>query len=294
MLILISDAFDSALPGKLAKYGQVTDDKNKLAEAEVMLIRSKTKVTKEMADAAPKLKMVIRGGVGLDNVDVPYCKGKGIEVHNTAAASTVSVAELAFALMIAMPNHVTTADSTMRQQKWAKNELERTELFGKTLAVLGMGRIGTALASRSKAFGMKVIGYDPYVPFSDFAEMMTDLDAVFGQADYISMHLPLVDSTKALINKQRLAKFKDGARLVNTGRGKTIVEEDVAEALKSGKLAGYATDVWYSDPPEWTSPLFGAPNCVFAPHIGASTEENMGRIGAMIDGLIADYVSRKK
>ncbi len=293
MLILISDAFDSGLPGRLEKYGEVTDDKARLAEAEVVLIRSKTKVTKEYVDTALKLKLVIRGGVGLDNVDIPYANSKGIAVHNTADASSVAVAELAFALMIALPNHVTRADSTMREQNWAKKELKRTELMGKTLAVLGFGRIGSALASRAKAFGMKVIGYDPYVYFSDNAEINNNLDEVLGQADYISMHMPLLDSTKGIINKDTLARCKDGAFIINTGRGKCVIEEDVAAALKSGKLAGYGNDVWYSDPPDWKSPLLDAPNCVFAPHIGASSKENMGRIGVMVDSIIGAYVANK-
>ncbi len=294
MLILISDAFDDALPGKLAKFGDVTDDKGRLAEAEIVLIRSKTKVTPEYVDSAPKLKMVIRGGVGLDNVDIPYANSKGIAVHNTADASSVAVAELAFALMIAMPNNVTRADSTMREKEWAKKQLKRTELLGKTLGILGLGRIGSALASRAKAFGMNVIAYDPYVYFSDFAQMKSDLDEVLAESDYISMHMPLLDSTKGLINKDRIAKMKDGAFIVNTGRGKTVVEADIAEALKSGKLGGFGNDVWYSDPPDWdATPLFDAPNCVFAPHIGASTKENMGRIGQMVEGLISAYAASK-
>lgn len=293
MLILISDAFDATLPGRLGKYGEVTDDKNRLAEAEVVLIRSKTKVMPEYIDSAPKLKLVIRGGVGLDNVDIPYANSKSIQVFNTADASTIAVAELAFALMIALPNHITRADSTMREQNWAKKELKRTELFGKTLGILGLGRIGTAVAVRAKAFGMRVIAFDPFVYFSDAAEMHTDLDEVLAQSDYISMHMPLTDATKGMINKDSLAKCKDGAFIINTGRGKCVVEEDVAEALKSGKLAGYGNDVWYSDPPDWNSPLLGAPNCVYAPHIGASSKENMGRIGAIVDAIISKYVSQK-
>ena len=293
MLILFSDAFDSSLPGRLNKYGDVTDDKNRLAEAEVVLVRSKTKVTSEYIDSAPNLKLVIRGGVGLDNVDIPYARNKGIAVYNTADASTVAVAELAFALMIALPNHTTTADRTMREKKWAKKELKRTELMGKTLGILGLGRIGTALAMRAKAFGMKVIGYDPYVYFSDFAELKTDFGEVLGQSDYVSLHMPLLPGTKGLINKETLAQFKDGAYLINTGRGKCVIEEDVAEALKSGKLAGYGNDVWYSDPPDWDSPLLGAPNCILAPHIGASSRENMLRIGIMIDSIIGEYAANK-
>lgn len=293
MLILISDAFDDVLPKKLARFGEVTDDHNRLGDAEVVLIRSKTKVTREYVDKAPKMKLVIRGGVGLDNVDIPCCQSKGILVYNTAEASAVAVAELAFAMMIAMPNHLVRADSTMRQQNWAKKELKRTELMGKTLGILGLGRIGSALATRARAFGMRVIAHDPFVNFSDFAEMKTNVDEMLGEADYISMHLPLLDGTKGFLNKARLAKLKDGAYIVNTGRGKTVVEEDVAEALKTGKLAGYATDVWYSDPPEWTSPLLSAPNTLLAPHIGASSKENMRRIGVIVENLIAQYTAKK-
>jgi len=291
MLILISDAFDPGLPGKLAKYGEVTNDKGRLAEAKIVLIRSKTKVTKEYIDAAPKLQLVIRGGVGLDNVDQDYAKQKGIMVHNTAEASSIAVAELAFALMIALPNHLAKADRSMKEGQWLKKELKRTELMGKTLGILGVGRIGSELAARAKAFGMKVIGYDPFVEESDQVEMKPSMKDVLNAADYVSMHMPLTDDTKGVINKKTLAEFKDGAYLVNTGRGKCVVEEDLVEALKSGKIAGYGNDVWYSDPPE-NSPLIGAPNVILTPHIGASTKENLLRIGEVIDRLIGEYTGK--
>ena len=250
MLILISDAFDEELPKKLSKYGEVTDDKNRLAEAEIVIVRSKTKVDKAYIDIAKKMKLVIRGGVGLDNIDRIYAQEKGIMVRNTADASTTAVAELAFAMMIAMTCHITKGDASMREGKWLKKELKRTELHGKTLGILGLGRIGLALAVRAQAF------------------------------------------SKGMINKETLKQFKDGAYLVNTARGGICVEEDIVEALKSGKLAGFATDVWYSDPPE-NSPLFDAPNTLFLPHIGASTKENMSRIGIIVERLIADYVENK-
>jgi len=290
MLILISDAFDATLPGKLSKYGEVTDDKSRQAEAEIILIRSKTKVTKDYIDASPKLKYVIRGGVGLDNVDQEYARQKGIKVANTAEASTTAVAELAFAMMIALPNHIARADHSMRQGEWLKKELKRTELLGKTLGILGLGRIGLALAVRARAFGMRVIGWHPDVFFTDFAEIIGSLEDTIKQSDYVSLHMPLLPATKGIINKKTLALFKDGAYLVNTGRGGCIVEEDVVEALKSGKLAGYATDVWLSDPPDPSSPILSAPNTLMAPHIGASSKENMLRIGHIVDLLIADYV----
>ncbi|MCP4566370.1 MAG: hydroxyacid dehydrogenase [FCB group bacterium] len=290
MLILLSDAFDAGLPGKLKKYGEVTDDKSRLADVEVVLIRSKTKVTREYIDSAPKLKLVIRGGVGLDNVDLDYAKEKGIIVHNTAAASSIAVAELAFALMIALPNHLPKADHTMHDGKWMKKELKRTELYGKKLGILGMGRIGTEIGQRAKAFGMSVIAYDPFVEKSNVAEMKSDIKELLGESDYISLNMPLTEETNGLINKESLAGCKDGAFVINSGRGKCVVEEDVVEALKSGKLAGFATDVWYSDPPE-NSPLLNAPNVIMAPHIGASTKENLLRIGEIIDDLIGKYVA---
>jgi phosphoglycerate dehydrogenase-like enzyme len=293
MLILISDKFDSALPGLLAKYGQVTDDQNRVAEADIILVRSKTKANAEYLTKAKNLKMIIRGGVGLDNIDQNYCREKAIIVKNTAEASTTAVAELAFALMIALPNHVTLADSSMREGKWLKKELERTELFGKVLGILGMGRIGTALAVRAKAFGMCTLAWHPDVYFSDFAEIHHNLDEVLEMSDYLSLHIPKLPDTKGMINKERLAHVKQGAYMINTGRAEVVVEEDIVEALKSGRLGGFATDVWYSDPPV-NSPLFNAPNTIFAPHLGASSKENMTRIGHVIDILLSDYVKAKK
>jgi len=261
-------------------------------EADIILIRSKTKVTKEYIDSAPNLKMVIRGGVGLDNVDLVYAKEKGIAVHNTPEASSAAVAEMAFALMIALPNHITKADTSMRQGKWIKKELKRTELAGKTLGIIGLGRIGLALAKRAKMFGMRTIGWHPDVYFTEWAEIIPTMEETVAQSDFVSLHVPLLPQTKGIINKEMLAKFKDGAYLINTGRGKCVVEEDIVEALKSGKLAGFATDVWYSDPPE-KSPLFDAPNTIFTPHIGASTKENMKRIGVIIERLVSEFAAKK-
>ncbi|MGH8015707.1 MAG: hydroxyacid dehydrogenase, partial [Candidatus Zixiibacteriota bacterium] len=288
MLILISDAFDESLPKVLSKYGQVTEDANRLPEADIVIVRSKTKATKEYLDQAKRLKVIIRGGVGLDNIDVEHAEKKGIKVHNTADASTTAVAELAFALMIALPNHLVDAHNSMKEGKWLKSKLERTELMGKTLGILGMGRIGTALAIRARAFRMRILAWKPLVYFSDFAIIVNDLEEILGASDYISMHMPLVDSTRGLINKKSLSWMKKGAYLINTGRGECVVEQDVAEALTSGQLGGYATDVWYSDPPV-NSPLTKAPNMLMAPHFGAATKENMLRIGEIIEKIVQEY-----
>jgi D-3-phosphoglycerate dehydrogenase len=292
MKILLADAFDASLPETLRKYGEVTADAAQLPEADIVLIRSKTKATKEYIDQAAKMKLIIRGGVGLDNVDVPYCKEKGIVVKNTPEASSIAVAELAFAMMIAVPNRLIEAHNSMKEGKWLKKELKRTELYGKTLGLIGCGRIGVEVAKRAVAFGMKVIGYDPVVTKSDYIELKPSLDAMLPLCDYISLHTPVNDQTKGMINKSTIAGMKKGVVFINTGRGKCIVEQDVVDALKSGQMAAYATDVWYSDPPD-NSPLINAPNVLMAPHIGASSNENLLRIGKQVDQIIGEFVAGK-
>jgi D-3-phosphoglycerate dehydrogenase len=291
MLILLSDAFDKSLPGRLERFGEVTDDQSRVDDAEVVLVRSKTKCTAEWMAGAPACRLIIRGGVGLDNVDAAAAKARGIKVHNTPAASSVSVAELAMALMIAVPNHLVEAHNGMLEGKFLKNEIKRTELFQKTLGLVGAGRIASEVGTRAAAFGMKVIAYDPFVKSSDVAEMVATIEDLFAQADYISLHVPLTDETKGMINRDSIGLMKDGAVIVNTGRGKCIVEEDVAEALKTGKLMAYATDVWYSDPPDPSSPILGAPNVYMTPHIGASSKENLGRIGDEVVKLLEEYTA---
>jgi len=294
MLILISDAFDPGLPKVLSKYGEVTDDKSRVNEAEIILVRSKTKVTKEYMAGTHNLKLVIRGGVGLDNIDLPYAAENGIIVRNTADASTTAVAELAFGLMISLANNVVTSTVATRENRWLKKEVGRVELFGKTLGILGLGRIGIALATRAQVFKMRVLGWHPDVNFTDFAEIRHSMQEVLEQSDFISMHMPLVPDTKGMINKDTLKHFKDGAFLINTARGKLIVEEDLVEALKSGKLRGYAADVFMSDPPPADSPILTAPNTILTPHVGAETKENLLRIGVVVDRIIDEYAKTKK
>ncbi len=289
MKILISDAFGPALPEQLARFGAITDDKSELPSADIVLVRSKTKCTPEYIDSATQLKMIIRGGVGLDNIDLDYAASKGVVVHNTAAASSIAVAEQAMAMMLAMPNHVIRAHQTMSEGVWAKKELKRSELYKKTLGLLGIGRIGTEVARRAAAFGMKVIAYDAFVDSHEIATLKGSLDELLAESDYLSIHVPQTPETLGMLNAQTIAGMKDGIRIVNTARGKVVVEADMVAALHSGKVAGYATDVWYSDPPQ-DSPLVGAPNMLMAPHIGASTHENLGRIGDIIEELIEQFV----
>lgn len=290
MVILLADAFAPDLPGRLATFGEVTSDMARLSDAEVLIVRSKTKVDKAMIDAAPKCRYIIRGGVGVDTIDVEYAKSKGIAVDNTPEASSLAVAELAFALMIAMPNHLVRADNSMKEGKWLKKELERTELNGKTLGLIGIGRIGHELALRAKAFGMSVIAYDKYVTSSDVASLVS-LDEVYAKSDYISLHTPLTDETRGMINAASIAKMKKGVYLINTCRGQVVVEQDIADALNSGKMAGYATDVYNKEPPEG-SPLLKAPNVLMTPHLGASTEENLLRLGDSIVARLKKYAGK--
>lgn len=291
MLILISDAFDPSLPERLAELGEVTDDKSRLPEAEVVLIRSKTKCTKEYLDGAPKLKLIIRGGVGLDNVDRDYAKQKGITVTNTPEASSVAVAELAMALMLAAPNHVVRGHSGMAGGKWLKKELKRTELYKKTLGLVGIGRIGTEVARRARAFEMNVIAFDPYLKSHEIAQLKP-LDEVLAQSDYLSLHTPLTDETKGMINADTIGKMKQGVIIVNTGRGKTIDEKAMVKALEQGHVACYATDVWPSDPPPEDCPITKAPNVLMTPHIGASSKENLLRIGDIVVRKIREHLGK--
>jgi D-3-phosphoglycerate dehydrogenase len=291
MKILISDAFDASLPDKLAPLGEVTTDKEQLPEVDVVLVRSKTKCTKEYIDQAGNLKLIIRGGVGLDNIDLDYARAKGIQVFNTASASAVAVAELCFALMISVPTRLVEGHTSMAEGSWMKKQLKRTELLGKTLGLIGAGNIGTELALRAQAFGMRVIAYDPLIKSHDTVELVT-LDELLAQANYISIHVPLTNETRGMVNRETIATMTDGVVLINTARGGCIVEEDVVEALNSGKVRAYATDVWLSDPPDPSCPLLKAPNVIMTPHLGASSRENMLRIGEVVVNLVEDFINR--
>ena len=291
MKILISDAFDPSLPAKLEVFGEVTDDKDRLPEMDVVLVRSKTKCTRDYIDQAKNLRLIIRGGVGLDNIDVEYARSKGIQVFNTAEASAVAVAELAFALMISVPTRLVEGHMGMTNREWLKKSLKRTELMGKTLGLVGAGNIGTELARRSIAFGMRVIAHDPLLKNHEFVDLVS-LEELFAEADYISLHVPLTETTKEMFNTETISRLKDGVVIINTARGKCVAENDMAAALESGKVRAYATDVWYSDPPDDSCPLFAAPNVIMTPHLGASTSENMLRIGDVVVRILEDFAQQ--
>ena len=289
MLLLISDAFDPSLPKKLEAFGEVTTDKNRLAEADVVLVRSKTKCTKEYIDCAKRLKLIIRGGVGIDNIDAEHAKAKGIIVRNTPRSSSIAVAELAFALMLCVPNHLVEVHCGMKNGEWMKS-VKRTELYGKTLALLGMGNIATKMAERALAFGMHVVAYDKYVTKSDVATLVSTPEDAVRDADYISLHLPLTAETDCLFCEKLINTCRRSPVVINTGRGRCIDADMMYRALEDGRISWYATDVYPTDPPAPDYPLLKSDKVTLTPHIGANSEENLLRIGdeayAIIDELV--------
>lgn len=288
MHILIADAFDAKLPERLAPFGEVSGDMAHLGKAQVLLVRSKTKVNADLVAQAPNLKLVIRGGVGMDNVDKKLCAEKGIKAVNTPKASSVAVAEMTMAFMLAIPARLIEAHTSMKEGKFLKNELKRTELFKKTLGLVGAGAIATEVAKRAQAFGMEVLAFDPFLKEHPVAKLVS-LDELAAKSDVISLHTPLTDETRGMINAAFLAKLKDGVMIINTGRGKCVNEADLAAALASGKVRAYGTDVWPSDPPPADCPLLTAPNVFMAPHLGASSKENLGRIGDEVVAILQDF-----
>ncbi len=290
MKILIADKFGPELPDLLQKFGEVyVSDESKLPEADVLLIRSATKVRGEYLERAKNLKLVIRGGVGIDNIDSARCAERGILVRNTPEASAIAVAEMAFALMLATIRHIPAADQGTKAGQWPKKQLKGTELNGKTLGLIGMGLIATEVAKRAKAFGMRVIAHRASGRPSEWAEIV-GLDELLAQADFVSLHVPYNEQTHDLINARSIDRMKTGAIVINTARGKCINTADLVAALESGKLRAAGIDVYPKEPVETDSPLLTAKNIVLAPHLGASTDENMTRIGLIAERLIGEFV----
>lgn len=278
MLILISDAFDSSLENKLKAFGEVTADKARAVEADVILVRAKTICNKEYIDAAKNCKLIIRGGVGIDNIDKAYAESKGIIVRNTPRASSIAVAELTFALMLSAPNHICAYDKGMKEGQWLKN-LKRTELYGKTLGLLGIGNIATKVAERAKAFGMKVVAYDKYVNSSAVAELVPSVEDAVKDADYISIHMPLTDETRGMFSEKLFSIMNRKPVIVNAARGAIVDAEAMVKALDEGQVSWYCADVYPSDPPAEDYPLLKAEKVTLTPHVGANSVENLLRIG---------------
>lgn len=258
-------------------------------EYEVMIVRSATKVRENVIDKAENLKLVIRGGVGLDNIDVDYAKSKGVTVSNTPAASSVSVAELAFAHMLSLARHIAPADKTMKEGKWNKKQYRGNEMTGKTLGIVGCGRIGREAARIAEGFRMNVIGYDPYVKeCSEPFISMKEYDEVLEEADFITLHLPFTEQTKHMFSKEHFAKMKEEAFFVSCARGGIVDEKALADALKNNEIKGAALDVYEKEPPEM-SELFELDNFEASPHIGAQTFEAQDKVGDEIVKIIKNF-----
>lgn len=297
--ILVTDGMDKGAVCTLKDMGHEVIEqffepeelKEQAKNFNVMIVRSATKVRKEIIDEARKtgnLKLIIRGGVGLDNIDVSYAESQGIKVRNTPKASSSAVAELALGHMFSLARFIGIANVTMREGKWNKKQYKGIELSGKTLGLIGFGRIGRELAKKAKALGMKVIYTDILGPAKDFPEYsFVSLDKLLTDSDFISLHVPGNKDKSPVIGKSEFSKMKDGVYLINCARGSVVDEAALLEALNSGKLAGAGIDVYPEEPTE-NLKLVNHERVSVTPHIGAATKEAQKRIGAEVVSIIKE------
>ncbi len=301
--VLITDGLSAKGIEILSSAAQVdnkpdinADDLLKVAgEYDAMVVRGRTKVTAAVFDAAQQLKAVGRAGVGVDNIDLAAARSHGVTVVNAPKSTSLAVAELAVSLMLSLARMVPKADATMKQGQWIKKQLEGIELTGKTLGIVGMGNIGTALAQCVTGFGMKVIAYDNLVPAAEIKKRGAEpvsLQELYNKADFISFHLPLTPESKGMVNEQALAKMKHGVRIVDAARGGIIDETALLAALESGQVAAAALDVFATEPPGQTA-LVAHPNVVATPHIGAQTEEAQDRAAEDIASEVLNVLQGK-
>ena len=265
----------------------------RVKDAVALVVRSETKITKAVLDAAPGLKVVGRAGVGVDNVDVESATARGVVVMNTPAGNTISTAELTFSMLLAMARKIPQAHASMKAGEWNRKAFSGIELSGKTLGVLGMGRIGSEVAKRARAFGMRVLAYDPYLSHARAQALdvqLASLDGVFTDADFITVHMPMTDETRGMINATTIAKMKKGVRLLNCARGGIVVEADLAAAIQSGHVAAAALDVYETEPPPADLPLRALPQVIMTPHLGASTDEAQENVGIEVAEAITAYL----
>ncbi|MBQ1335944.1 MAG: phosphoglycerate dehydrogenase [Selenomonadaceae bacterium] len=262
-----------------------------IPEFDALMVRSASKVTADVIERAEKLKIIGRAGVGVDNIDSPAATARGIIVINSPGGNTIAATEHTMAMMLAMSRHIPIANETLQKGEWNRKKYVGVELRGKTLGVVGMGRIGSGVAKRALAFDMNVIAYDPYINeerAKSLGVKVGSLDDVIAEADFITVHMPLTPETKGMISMEQMKKMKKGVRLVNCARGGIIDEADLAQAVKDGIVAGAAIDVFTSEPIPADHPLLGIPGIILTPHLGASTVE--AQIGVSVDvseGILA-------
>jgi D-3-phosphoglycerate dehydrogenase / 2-oxoglutarate reductase len=285
-------------PGVAADYrpgAKPEEIREAIADADALVVRSGTKVTADILEAGTRLKVVGRAGVGVDNVDVPAATKRGIVVMNTPGGNNVTTAEHALSLLLAMARNIPQATSSLRSGKWERNKFTGVEIFNKTLGVVGVGNIGGIVADRAQGLKLKVIAYDPFLTPEAAARLgveLVSLDELFARADFVTIHTPLTPETRGLIGAEALAKMKKGVRIVNCARGGIVDEHALADAVRSGHVAGAAVDVFEEEPPPKDHPLLGLDNVVVTPHLGASTDEAQVNVAIAIAEQIADYLVR--
>jgi D-3-phosphoglycerate dehydrogenase len=267
--------------------------REELHNVDGIIIRSKTKLTPEILEGQSRLKVIVRAGVGVDNINLDAATQAGILVMNTPTGNTISTAEHAVAMMMALSRNIAPASASMRAGRWDRKLFQGTQLSGKTLAIIGLGRIGLSVASRAKALEMKVLGYDPFLSEERAAELgielYRDVDQIVQKCDYLTVHTPLTDETRGIINAKRMASMKKGARIINCARGGIVDENDLADAIESGHIAGAALDVFTKEPPE-DRRLVDLPQVLTTPHLGASTDEAQEMVAVEASEIITDYL----
>jgi D-3-phosphoglycerate dehydrogenase len=285
--ILIADGLEDNGQAILHAFANV-DDRSGISpeellhiikDYEALIVRSGTRVTAQILDAASRLIVVGRAGVGVDNIDLDAARAHGVTVVNAPTSTSLAVAELTVGLMLALAREISRADAGMKQGEWLKKELVGTELHGKTLGILGMGRIGAEVAARAAVFGMPVLGYDPLIPAEEIVRRgakSVSLDELYASSDFVSLHLPLTDETRAMVSEQAFGRMKRGVRIVCVARGGIIDEPALLAALEAGQVAGAGLDVFTSEPPG-ANELVCHPNVIATPHMGAQTAEAQSR-----------------
>jgi len=295
MKVLVSDPIAKEGLEILKKAGLEVVEKTGLSPEELakvipgfdgIIVRSATKVTKEVIDASDQLKVIGRAGIGLDNIDQNAAKAKGIKVVNTPTATSISVAELALGMMFGAARRIPQASISTKSSKWEKKKFKGFELYGKKLGIIGLGRIGSELAKRAQALGMLVVAYDPYVKTSEYAKLV-DIDTLLKESDYISLHIPKTEETAHILDKTAFDKMKDGVVVVNCARGGVVDEEALYEAVKAGKVRITGVDVYENEPAK-DNKLFALEEVIATPHIGAQTAEGQTRAGTQIAELVRD------
>ena len=251
-----------------------------------IIVRSATKVTKEVIEAGNNLKVIGRAGIGLDNIDLEKAKEKGIKVINTPTATSISVAELALGMMFCAARRIPQASISTKNSKWEKKKFKGFELYGKKLGIIGIGRIGSEMAKRAKILGMEIIAYDPYVKTSDYANIV-DLDTLLKESDYISLHIPKTNETEHILDKTAFDKMKQGVVIINCARGGVVDENALYDAINDGKVRIACVDVFESEPAK-DNKLFNLDQVIVTPHIGAQTKEGQTRAGTQVAELVRD------